>query len=730
MAANRLHVRLLGHFAVAQDRDFSAPLRLSMKKVTALLAFLAMSPRQVADRERLASLLWGSRGDPQARHSLRQALVDLRSDLQPFEIIEAEANVVRLRSGTVWVDALEMEALAASTDFDALARAVDLLQGEFLSGLHVEEEEFQDWLEKQRRRFESIASGVLERYASHADLLGKGPEAIAAVERLLEIDQLREDWQRLALTIYARHRGRNEALAQAKAFAQILQRELSVEPEPQTRKLIGEIECGAIAMASNAPSAIALTVASHTPRPLDVPVMPAASAAALGNAAGRLRNTLASRTFPPWPVLVVLTGLLFTAAAALAGTLLFANSNFVGTPLNKAMPAPITPSDYWKSPRLSTQPAPPTVASIIPMVVLPLRTYENSADTRLTAEMLTDDLINMLSRIGALRVISRQTSRSYQARPANIAEIRAELNVRYLLDGSVRVQGDKLRVHLELIDTASTFAVWSTGVERDGPDRQTVVDDIVRRLGRELSIETTRLESQRVSDDAGTAQLVFKGMAAIRAGGRLGAESYQRAQASFEQALERDPHNVSALAGLGGVHVNMAGQRYAPDPGAAFAKAEALLHKALLAHPNHVAANYFMGVAKASGGNLEAGLEYFQRVVEINPSHAPAHAQIGHTLARMGRHREGSEHIQYALRLSPKDPTQTLWLEFACNAELELGLLQAAVDSCSRSAALNPTYARSWAGLAAAHALSGDASGALRAASRLRRWSRTFPLTP
>jgi DNA-binding SARP family transcriptional activator/TolB-like protein/Flp pilus assembly protein TadD len=724
MAASRLHVRLLGHFSVAPDRDFAAPLRLSGKKVTALLAFLATSPRQMADRERLACLLWGSRGDPQARHSLRQALVQLRRELQPFDVIEADANVVKLNPGAIWVDALEVEASAASTDFDALARAVELLQGEFLVGLHIDEEDFQDWLEKQRGRFSGITCGLIERYASQADQLGKGPEAIAATERLLEIDPLREDWQRLALTTYARHRGRNEALAQAKRFAQVLQRELSVEPELETLKLVGDIESGTFTQ--EAPPASA--VASDVPKSPYLTAVPATAADALRNAATHLRKPRVNRSFPPLPALTVFAGLIITAAAALAGTMFLAKSKLGGPQTPSPVPGTAVMSDYWRSPRASTDAGPEVPATVIPMVVLPLRTYDHSPDTQLAAEMLADDLSNMLSRVGALRVISRETSRTYQTRPVNVTEIRADLKVRYVLAGNVRIRGDKLRVHLELIDAASTFVVWSTGVEGDGPDWNAVVDNIVRRLGRELAIETTILESRRRSDEIGVGQLIFKGMSAITAASVQGPESYQKAQVSFERALKLEPHNASALAGLGGVHATVAARLYTPDPAAAFAKAEAILQKALLAHPHHIAANFFMGVAKASGGNPRVGLEYFQRVVEANPSHAPAHALVGHTFARLGKHAEGLEHIRYALRLSPKDPARSMWLEFACNSELELGRLQGAIDDCSHSVALNPTYGRSWAGLAAAHALSGNAEQAGRAADKLRALEPGLPI--
>jgi TolB-like protein len=123
--------------------------------------------------------------------------------------------------------------------------------------------------------------------------------------------------------------------------------------------------------------------------------------------------------------------------------------------------------DPWQSPRLSSR-----LIGITPIAVLPLTTYsETVGPTRLIADMMTDDLINTLSRASGLRVISRQTALSYQGRPIDIAAIGAELGVRYVLEGNMRMGDDKLRVNVALIDPASRLPVWSSHIERDGAER-------------------------------------------------------------------------------------------------------------------------------------------------------------------------------------------------------------------------------------------------------------------
>jgi TolB-like protein/Tfp pilus assembly protein PilF len=155
----------------------------------------------------------------------------------------------------------------------------------------------------------------------------------------------------------------------------------------------------------------------------------------------------------------------------------------------------------WDSPPLPSQQAAlaPSSRAIIPLIVLPFTTYgDNAGSIELLADAMTDDLINMLSRVPSIRVISR----SFKGRPIDIAAIGAELQARYVLEGSMRMLGDKLRVNVELTDPSTRLSVWSGRIERAGADRQAVQDEIVGQLARELHFELYPVESARRSNDA------------------------------------------------------------------------------------------------------------------------------------------------------------------------------------------------------------------------------------
>ena len=363
----------------------------------------------------------------------------------------------------------------------------------------------------------------------------------------------------------------------------------------------------------------------------------------------------------------------------------------------RALRLAIAAPDTWESPgALAPQPA-HDATPVIPILVLPFGTSgETSPQIQLIADMITDDLTNGLSRVASFRVISRQTTRSLQSQPIDVAALSAELKVRYVLEGSLRLQEERLRLNVELIDPATRLSVWSGRIERDGADRQGVRDEVVARLARELQFETLPIESARLSKDFDAGSVAYRGWAALSDVNRQG---YEEALVLFEQALERDPQNLSAQIGIGAYHARMGAQVFDTNSLGHRAKAEQTLRDAVRRDPQSSDAHFYLGLALNLLPTLPEALEQFARAIEIEPSHASAHAQIGNGLIRSGRVAEGLEHVRYAMRLSPRDPIMPVWLEFAGNAELELKNFPEAIELFRRSTALNPGYPRSWAGL-------------------------------
>src|ERR1700761_9558882 len=212
-----MRIQLLGRFSIrlsdADERLISIPSR----RRRALLAYLAMQPGYSETRERLATLLWGEVPDRQARQSLRQALVAMRSDFEPFGVqpLLVERAIVGFDPDLVAVDAREFLELGDSERPEDVERAATLLQGPFLDGIDLPAEGFTDWLQQQRQRIDAAAISVLSRGAEHANKAGNGPLAVHFAERLLALDPARSDSHRLLLKLTFQHRGRGDAIARA-----------------------------------------------------------------------------------------------------------------------------------------------------------------------------------------------------------------------------------------------------------------------------------------------------------------------------------------------------------------------------------------------------------------------------------------------------------------------------------------------------------------------------------
>jgi len=701
-----MRLRLLGRLVVTSGDNESA-VHLPTRKAGALLAYLAMSPDHVASREELATLLWGGCSDQQARQSLRQALALLRKHLGP-SLLLADANTVSLVPDLWSIDAGAFERLSRSSQAHELAQAARLFTGDFLAGHHIDEEGFSEWVAGQRTRLQLAAAHLCAVFTDRPDLVEDPQDAIAAVEQLLALDPLREDFHRLAIALYARHHGRHEALTRAAGFVDLLQRELGVGPEKETRAMLDGLRAGA----AEADRVVAVDrAAAPVSSPPDTPSLPPAVVVAPRHA-GNARRPLIGRVVTGFGLVLALT----------LGALLELRARQQTDVAALAEGTSSETSDSWRSPSSGGDVTLPN--GLVPIVVLPFTTL-GAADDRvqLTADILTDDLTNTLSRLPSFRVISQQTARSFAGQPIDVGKLGRELKVRYVLEGSVRRQEEVLRVNVELVDPASRLSIWSSRIERDGADRQGLRDEIVARLARELQFEMLPIESSRLSQSSDAAALAYRGWAALS---EVRLEGYGQALSLFQEALEKEPQNLRALTGIGAYHARMGAQVLDTDSMAHRKAAIKILRQVLERDPDSSNAHFYLALALNTLPNLPESMEHLQRAIRIDPSDASAHAQIGNGLIRSGRPAEGLAHVRYATRLSPRDPIMPIWLEFAGNGELELKNYPEAIALFKRSVALNPRYPRGWAGLTAAYALMGEVEESRRMAERLRMFAPTL----
>ncbi|WP_158817161.1 BTAD domain-containing putative transcriptional regulator [Methylocapsa sp. S129] len=235
-------LRVLGPFELVH-RQSGELIPAPAAKMQALIVYLAAAPRFTDTRRRLAGLLWASSGDNQARQSLRQLLSNFRRSADPraSAIVTFDETNVSLASSLVAVDRAALMEAPADADVSELMRTADLYRNDFAQGLEIGEPDFDAWLSAERMRSREAAIALFDRLIRALISLGRHDEALRRANRLAEIDPLREETHRLAISQEAIVSGRASAMQRYEAFRVLLRDELSVRPEPATLRLLEEL---------------------------------------------------------------------------------------------------------------------------------------------------------------------------------------------------------------------------------------------------------------------------------------------------------------------------------------------------------------------------------------------------------------------------------------------------------------------------------------------------------
>lgn len=228
-----LQITLLNGFHVAAASGKS--IEIAAKKTRALLAYLALPAGRQHTRDELADLLWSDREDKQARASLRQALGDLRRDFDAVAIspLIFDHDKVAVDAAMVEVDVATLERCAASEDSDDLRRAAAVYAGDLFHGFDVSDPSYAEWLRGERERLRGLAIHVLRRLLERE----AGQAAISVGKRLLELDPLSEETHRTLMRRYAEAGETGAALKQYEKCRDVLRRELTAAPSPETEAL-------------------------------------------------------------------------------------------------------------------------------------------------------------------------------------------------------------------------------------------------------------------------------------------------------------------------------------------------------------------------------------------------------------------------------------------------------------------------------------------------------------
>ena len=624
-----LTIGLLGALVIESD---DCRLGKVPKKARALLGFLAAQGGQAVSRERLADLLWPYQGSDQARHSLRNCLLELRKALGPQAGAYLIADFASCRVQDTMVDLDRFERLSRSRQRAELQTAADLYRGEFLADFHIDSEPFQEWLAAERDRTLVLVCDILQRLSAAQDAAGEAEAAIQSGRRLVALDPLSEFGQRVLMRAYARAGRRGEALRQYKSCAETLKRELGVAPDAETQGLANEIARAGDG-GQEAPGR-------------------AASGGGLAAAGG-----VAARDLPGH-------------AAAVRG------EPAIGT-------RPGTARLQW-----------PCLLSSIAVAVAPLRNLTGDPEQQYLVDAFTDDLVTDLLRCGrglSLKPLAEERRVAGNAAPA--AERGLEYLV---TGSAQRSGPGMLRVNMRITDAATTEYLWAGRHEFRPEDLATVQTKITRRISRELHVLLLQEASRRAAATApelGLNECLTRARTALS--GVTRAELSVEAQQWFLAALARDPRNVEALVGLARTCQYLVSNPWWGDPQAAAAASDLgreAVALALALAPGHAFAKCTQGMLCSAAGQLEEAAHAFDQALAMDGSLGLAHGFAGYNAALLGRAGETLPAIEHAMRLDPTDRRHSIWFFFGGFAELLLGRVDSAVALLEKSLERNPSY--------------------------------------
>jgi adenylate cyclase len=301
-------------------------------------------------------------------------------------------------------------------------------------------------------------------------------------------------------------------------------------------------------------------------------------------------------------------------------------------------------------------PVPLTLPDKPSVAVLPFTNMSGDPEQEFFADGIAEDVITALSRYPSLFVIARNSCFTYKGRAVDVKQVGRELGVRYVLEGSLRKAGNRIRVTAQLVEAETGKHVWAERYDRDLADIFALQDEITEAVTIAIAPAIAGAEQQRAMRNPPGS---LDAWAAYQRGlwhlSKFTASEIVAAQTFFQRAIDLDPTFVGGYTGLAntyGLAAAMFRRRSLPE---ARSSAEALVRRAVALDGGDPEARSCLGWVLRVSGDYEASLAEIDRALTISPNLARAHADLGVTLIYSGRPMEGLVALEKYFRLDPRD---------------------------------------------------------------------------
>ncbi|MBV9376609.1 MAG: hypothetical protein JO320_16405 [Alphaproteobacteria bacterium] len=592
--------------------------------------------------------------------SLRQSLSELNSVVNRHVsgLVEIGRDNVRLDVGKCWIDALAI--LESSSD--PTGESSNLVQPHserLLEDLDGITPSFDHWLAAERSRFEDRIRKILEAELDRLTEQSAKPEVrAAAARRLINFEPTHEGAARGLMLAFAQMGDRAQAIREFERCRQALQTVLDLPPSKDTTALYEAIRTDAPGLAS--------PVTREQPVPAELIETATAGSVALSP----VRWTIEKQS----------------DSTSMAG--------------------------YDAGHELRREPS---------IAVLPFRNLAGDPAHDFVAEGLVEDLIEALSRVPNFFVISRLSTLAFRNQDRHPREIGNVLGVRYVLSGSVRVLGDRLRLTIELTDTQLGAALWFSKLDERFFDLFEVQDRLSEMIVRKVAPYLHAAEMNRIRikrpDSLEAYDLFLRAQENMHNSSRA---VFETSETLFDAAIAKDPNYAAPLAWRAYWHVLRVGQGWSPDPADDAVQADRFARSAIECNSMEPMAFAVHGhVASYLYKDFDLAFRQFETALSINANAAPAWLWSAAAQAWMGNGPRAIEEINKAMALSPYDPLMYAYSGIAGMAYLTDGQYERAIECALRSLRENRTYTHGYRLLVMALVLADRQDEARASARRL-----------
>jgi class 3 adenylate cyclase/TolB-like protein/Tfp pilus assembly protein PilF len=368
---------------------------------------------------------------------------------------------------------------------------------------------------------------------------------------------------------------------------------------------------------------------------------------------------------------------------------------------------------------IAAQPRAPRLSS----VVLPFTNLSDAREDQYFADAITDDVTTDLSRIAGMTVISSNTAFAYQNRRVDTRQIGRDLNVRYVLGGSVRRSGNRARVNVQLIDAETDSNIWAERFDHGSDELLALQDEITSRIAVALNLELISAEAARTTEHPDALDYILRGRAALYSYRGSTPENFIEAIDLFRQALAVSSESIEARALLALTLIARVNEQTSDTRASDIAEAQELIEAVVAVSPRHPLVNFVRGQLLSAQHHYELAIPEYEAAIAVNRNSVMAIANLGWCKFFTGAIEEVIPAQELAIRLSPRDPRLPNWYWRIGMVHLLQSRTDEAILWLERARNANPRLAGPRAWLASGYALQGNTEGAAAELAEARRLS-------